>query len=386
MSSMAKVGWFHWPVGCPKPAADAKPTKKYVETWLNENKRSANSFERTSYGTYVGVTALVLGAIGSLFGISKENKIAKWAGGILALVGVAAALIGKFCGIEFNVIDNLHGKVLFRANTEVDDNEIEKAGIKNKEVMIDVPGTENEKLQGYYLPSPVLTDKAVIYLHGRAHNNGNSARACMKIQEHVPVNVLMADYRGFGKSAGKATPEGVVEDAKTMYEFLIQKGFKPENITIYGHSLGGAIAIELASQMKDKVRNLIIQSSFSSAKEVAKEYKNKYLSFIPEVIANLVNKVSPDVFDSKETIKNIDPNTRLLIFHGSDDEYISPEQSNALLDNAPVANKHLVVLKGVKHNDFFEHFDTDPGYIAELKKFLGIDSTVAASGSEQKVA
>lgn len=385
MSSVTEVGFFHWPVGCPKPTGDTKPTKKYVENWLSENKRSASSFERTSYGTYVGVTALVLGTIGSLFGLAKDNKVAKWAGSVLALVGAAAALIGKFCGLEFNILDDLHSKVLFKANTEVDDKEIEKVGIKDKEVMIDVPGTENEKLHGYYLPSPVASEKAVIYLHGRAHNNGNSARACMKIQEHVPVNVLMADYRGFGKSAGKATPEGVVEDAKAMYDYLIQKGFKSENITIYGHSLGGAIAIELASKMKDKVRNLVIQSSFSSAKEVAKEYKKKYLSFVPEVIANLVDRISPDVFDSKETIKNIDPNTRLLIFHGSDDEYIAAEQSNTLLDNASATDKHLVVLKGVKHNDFFEHFDTDPGYIAELKKFLKIDSIVVPQ-SEQKVA
>ena len=382
MSRVAEVGWFDWPVGCPKPASTVQPTRKYVEDWLNQNKDKVSVFERTSYGTYAGAIALAVGAIGSVFGFAKDNKIAKWVGSTLALIGAVATLIGKFCGIEFNVIHNLHNKVLFKANTKIDETQIKKEGIEDKEILIDVPGTKNEKLHGYYLPSPIKTDKAVIYLHGRSHNNGNSASACLKIQEHVPVNVLMADYRGFGKSAGVATPESVVQDAEIMYNHLIQQGFKPENITIYGHSLGGAIAIELASRLKKKVRNLIIQSSFASVEEVTTAYKKKYLYFIPDLITKLLNRITPNVFDSKETIKNIDPETRLLILHGLNDEYIPVKQSNELFENASTDKKQIIVLQDVKHNDFCDHLDTNPQYITELKKFLGIEENVEVSKDE----
>lgn len=373
MSKVPGVGWFDWPVACPQPSGNAQPTRQYVENWLSQNGNKVSFLGRASYGTCAGATTCGLGILCSILGFVKEKKVAQWIGNCLALVGAVAALIGQFCGIEFNLISKIHNKVIFKSNSEINEEEIKKAGIKDKEILIDVPGTKNEKLHGYYLPSPIQTDKAVIYLHGRAHNNGTSAKSCLKLQEHIPVNVLMVDYRGSGKSPGIATPESVVKDAEVMYDYLIQKGFKPENITVYGHSLGGAVAIELASKMKDKIHNLIIQSSFSSLKEVAREYRKKYLWFVPSIVASIVNKISPNTFNSKETIKEIDPKTRLLILHGADDEYISLQQSNELFNNASAKDKKLTIVKGIKHSDFCDHLDTNKDCIAELREFIGVD-------------
>lgn len=373
MSKVPGVGWFDWPVACPQPSGNAQPTKQYVENWFSQNKNKVSALGRTSHGTCAGAATCGLGVFCSILGFVKESKTIQWIGNCLAVVGAVATLIGKFCGIEFNLINNLHNKIIFKPNSEIDEEEIKKAGIKDKEILINVPGTKNEKLHGYYLPAPVQTDKAVIYLHGRAHNNGTSARSCLKIQEHIPVNVLMVDYRGSGKSPGIATPESVVKDAEVMYDHLIQRGFKPENITVYGHSLGGAIAIELASRMKDKIHSLIIQSSFSSLKEVAKEYRKKYLWFIPGIVASIVNKITPDTFNSRETIKNIDPKTRLLILHGDEDEYISLQQSNELFNNAAAIDKKLTIAKGVKHNDFCDQLAANKDCIAELRQFIRVD-------------
>lgn len=241
-----------------------------------------------------------------------------------------------------NLIENIHSSLIFYPSKEVYSSP-KNDGIDHKEVFIKTK--DGETLHGYFLPSPSeKTTKTIIYLHGNAENVSTWYQAPREIQEHVPVNALIVDYRGYGKSTGKPTIHGTVTDALTMYEYLINEGFKAEDISVYGRSIGGAIGLELASRVK--VKSVVVQSSFTSLVDIAKEL----YPFIPKVIVN------GKYWDSKELIKKI--NCPVLISHGDSDEIVPANHSYKLYEfaNGP---KKLIILKGASHNDISNYFDEE---------------------------
>lgn len=112
--------------------------------------------------------------------------------------------------------------------------------------------------------------KAILYLHGNYGNVGDNAAHAARLSRYG-VNVLIPDYRGFGESSGPFPSESrVYEDAETAWQWLLrEKHYTPAEVVIYGHSLGGAIAVELASQHPDAAA-LIVESSFTSAVDMAR--------------------------------------------------------------------------------------------------------------------
>ncbi|MFL6229444.1 MAG: alpha/beta hydrolase, partial [Pyrinomonadaceae bacterium] len=115
----------------------------------------------------------------------------------------------------------------------------------------------------------VETDRALLYLHG---NGGNVThrRDIIDLLVGLPVNVLIIDYRGYGKSEGTPSEEGLYEDARAAWDYLTNaRGVRASRIVIYGESLGGAVAVDLASKVKPC--GLVVQSSFTSIADMAAE-------------------------------------------------------------------------------------------------------------------
>jgi len=195
---------------------------------------------------------------------------------LILLLGMSLAVFPRVLN-PMNLIQNIHNTLIFYPSKEVYSSP-QNDGINHKEVFIKTK--DGETLHGYFLPSPHgQTKKTIIYLHGNAENVSTWYEAPVEIQKHVPVNALIVDYRGYGKSTGSPSIEGVVTDAQAMYEYLLLKeGFKGEDISIYGRSIGGAIGLELASRVK--VKSIVVQSSFTSLVDIAKEL----YPFIPKVI------------------------------------------------------------------------------------------------------
>ena len=118
-------------------------------------------------------------------------------------------------------------------------------GIHPEEIWL--TASDGIKLNAYFLAAPG-SPKVLLWLHGNAENIGMGLDH-LRFLGRLGVNVMELDYRGYGKSTGSPNEAGVYRDADAAYQYLIaSRKFAPEEIYIYGHSLGGAVAIDLASR------------------------------------------------------------------------------------------------------------------------------------------
>ena len=126
---------------------------------------------------------------------------------------------------------------------------------------------DKTKLHGWYCPCE--KPRAVVLLaHGNAGNVATRAAWLSYLQTKLRVSTFLFDYRGYGKSDGVPTAEGVLDDARAAMTKLCElTQLKDSNIVVMGESLGGAIAVQLAAERAP--RGLILQSTFSSLRDVA---------------------------------------------------------------------------------------------------------------------
>jgi pimeloyl-ACP methyl ester carboxylesterase len=171
----------------------------------------------------------------------------------------------------------------------------------------------------------------MIYFQGNAKNLQNF------LVNHSMVldwgyNVLVTDYRGFGKSNGVLSGQTkMYADAEKLYEYVLQLGYKPENIILYGYSMGTSLAGYLASTKKAKA--VILESAFSSIAE----------------IKHIGNKAPSYELNTAEKAKSIDIPT--LLIHGEKDDDITPDHSLRIFNNLKTTNKKRIVLENGGHGN-----------------------------------
>lgn len=126
---------------------------------------------------------------------------------------------------------------------------------------------DGTKLHGWYCPC----DKprgVVLYAHGNGGNVSYDADLLRRLQTELRVSTLAFDYRGYGRSEGRPTIEGVLDDARAARAWLAEREKIPESdIVLMGRSLGGAVVIQLASEVRP--RGLVLESTFASLKAIA---------------------------------------------------------------------------------------------------------------------
>lgn len=208
---------------------------------------------------------------------------------------------------------------------------------------------DGTKLHGWYCP--VDKPRAVILLsHGNAGNVSGHAGWLRHLQTKLSVSVLIYDYRGYGRSEGTPTVEGVLEDAKAARKELCSlASIKESEILLMGESLGGAISIQLAADSPP--RGLILQSTFSSLRDVAKVHYPKLSWLVPakklDSVSQIANYRGP-----------------LLLSHGDNDNTI-PYELGERLFKAANNPKQFVTIKGADHNDWLRD-----SYVKELDRFI----------------
>jgi fermentation-respiration switch protein FrsA (DUF1100 family) len=152
--------------------------------------------------------------------------------------------------------------------------------------------------------------------------------------------VFIFDYRGYGKSEGKPNERGLYADAIAAYEYLVSRDdVEKDHIVFFGRSLGGAVAVELATQKP--CEKLILESTFTSIKDMTKEMFNG----LP------VHYIVHTKFDSLTKIEKI--RVPLLLIHGNQDTVVPFEQGKRLF-NAANEPKHFYEILGADHNDTYE--------------------------------
>jgi uncharacterized protein len=214
------------------------------------------------------------------------------------------------------------------------------------------------KLHGLWFAHQDAQAPLLLYLHGAGRNVHASAFRIEHMRE-LGFSVLAIDYRGFGRSTAELPSEAMVyEDAKAAWNWLAEQ--HPGRARyVFGHSLGGAIAIHLASEVDD-VRGLMVEGTFTSIPEVFQTMKWGWLP---------VTALITQRFESVAKIEKV--KAPLLIVHGSRDRLIQPSLGQALYDRAKGKKKFVLVEGGT-------HYTTNsmgrPQYREALKELFGIGS------------
>ncbi|NJR16385.1 MAG: alpha/beta hydrolase [Calothrix sp. CSU_2_0] len=200
-----------------------------------------------------------------------------------------------------------------------------------------------ERIHGWWMNNPNSDGKVLLYLHGNTLNIAANLYAATGYYK-AGFSVLLIDYRGFGKSEGSFPNEArVYEDAETAWNYLVkQRKISSNQIYIYGHSLGGAIAIDLAVKCPDAA-GLIVESTFTSVSEVIAA--RKLFPFFP------VDLILTQQFDSLQKVPKL--KIPILIIHGTEDETIPVWMSQTLYASAPQP-KELILVSGANHNNVGE--------------------------------
>jgi uncharacterized protein len=184
----------------------------------------------------------------------------------------------------------------------------------------------------YPSQAPVL-----LYLHGARWNVTGSAYRIQRMQE-LGFTVVAVDYRGFGKTSTETPSEKMAyEDALATWQWLA-KTYPHQPRYIFGHSLGGAIAIELASTVDDE-KGTIVEGTFTSIADVAATMSWGWLPVRPFISQR---------FESVKKVAKI--GSPLLVVHGSNDTLIKPALGRQLFEAAAEPKKFVLVDGGSHHN------------------------------------
>jgi uncharacterized protein len=213
-----------------------------------------------------------------------------------------------------------------------------------------------EKVHGWWLPASDLSP-VLLYLHGNGSNNGDGVDLAAAFHQ-LGLSVLLIDYRGYGKSDRIFPNETrVYEDAEAAWNFLTRKQrIIPQKIFVYGHSLGGAIAIELATKHPE-MAGLIAAGTFTSMKNIVN--LNSLLNIFP------LNWILTQHFDSIAKIKTLQ--VPVLIIHGTADRVIPLTMGQELYRAAPTP-KQLVIIPQAGHNDLLRVGGKK--YFSNLQQFI----------------
>jgi fermentation-respiration switch protein FrsA (DUF1100 family) len=216
---------------------------------------------------------------------------------------------------------------------------------------VQIKSTDHVKLSAWYIPHPEA-NKTVLFFHGNGGNISHRGDS-IYIFHKLKMNVLIIDYPGYGESEGIPSEDGLYQSANSAWQYLIKdKNIKPKNIIIYGRSLGGAVAIDLASRVK--AGGLILESTFSSVADIVK------MAF--PVMSNFIYLRYS--FDSLSKINKV--KYPVLLIHSPDDEIIPFELGQKLFAAVQSEKKFLQIEGG--HNDGF--MQSISSYMQTLRSYF----------------
>jgi fermentation-respiration switch protein FrsA (DUF1100 family) len=218
-------------------------------------------------------------------------------------------------------------------------------GVREMDIPFAAEDGGAQRIHAWWWPAADANAPAVLYLHGSRWNLTGQLFRIRQLHD-FGFAVLAVDYRGFGKSGGGVPSErSVYEDARVAWREFAALVPDPRRRILYGHSLGGAVAVDLAAWLDrqagdaEPARGLVVESSFTTLADVARSMSYDWLP---------IEWVLSQKFDSLGKIGDV--RMPVLFVHGAADRFIPPRFSQALYDAART-RKRLLLVDGATHNN-----------------------------------
>ncbi len=213
-----------------------------------------------------------------------------------------------------------------------------------------VTANDGTKLSGWWIHGS--SGRVLVWYHGNAGNIADRLDNARLFVKRLGVDIVLVDYRGYGLSQGKPDERGLYLDGVAIYDAVVTRGARPDDIVLFGRSLGGAIAVEVALQRPAGA--LVLESVFRSVPALARVH----YWFVPS--AAIRTKL-----DIESRIHRVQPPK--LFLHGDHDEIVPLDHGRALFTRAK-GPKRFHVIEGAGHNDTYL-VGGEP-YLATWESFL----------------
>ena len=212
------------------------------------------------------------------------------------------------------------------------------ASLKKHEAALSQQGAYNSDcIPCLFLPSRFPTNKILLHFHGNAEDINLTADLLKLLRVSLNIHVIAMEYKGYGIYNGSTNSDSILQDAETVFSYLTSAlNFAPEEIIVFGRSIGSGPACYLAS--KYHVHSLILMSAFTSLRDVVRG-----------LVGPILQYAVADRFNNKTWLKSV--TSPVFLMHGQKDEIVSLEQAKQL--HAAITTKcKLHTPPDMDHNSF----------------------------------
>lgn len=199
------------------------------------------------------------------------------------------------------------------------------------------PAADGTELHGWWVPGR-REGPCVVFFHGNAGNVSHRLDILRRLYDRVGLGVLLFDYRGYGRSGGTPTEQGLYSDARGARSLVRARGWDRGGAILYGRSLGAAVALQSASEAKPS--GCVLESAFTSVEDMARHHY--------PVLSHLLMPWLRGQFPSLERVRHLECPT--LFLHGDQDK-ISPIGMGWRLFDAASEPKRFRTIRGAGHDD-----------------------------------
>ena len=235
----------------------------------------------------------------------------------------------------------------------------EEAGMDYETVRLNTE--DGETLHGWWIPAADVSRETtpgaaaahtLLFFHGNAGNISGRLESVQQFHR-LGLNVLIVDYRGYGQSTGTPSEQGLYRDAAACWRYLTaERGLSPDDIVVFGRSMGGGAATWLATRHRPGA--LILESVFTNVPDVGAHH----YSFLP------VRALATNQFDNESRVAEID--TPTLHIHSRGDRVVPFELGRRVYEAAAEPKQFLEIQGG--HNDGF--LVSSETYLETIDAFL----------------
>ncbi len=290
----------------------------------------------------------------------RRVRLGRWARRIAlwAALALGCATIAALAAREANLLDRL--LVYFpERKLEATPSDL---GLGYEDVYFET--SDGVTLHGWYVPGADDPSAGpgqavcVVWFHGNAGNIGHRVYNLALMHSRVGASVLLFDYRGYGRSEGSPSEPGLYLDAEAAIEQAkLSCGVGDDGIVLFGRSLGGAVAVEMATRRP--FRAAVVESAFTSVKAMASVSNRVISRFLPWFV------VLKARYDNLAKIPSaLSP---VLIVHGDADSTVPHRMGLELYEAAPEP-KAVHVVEGAGHDDV--HVLGGEAYFDTLRRFV----------------